>query len=70
VTGWKARRHGRPDGFDWISELLEMWHLRATVDASPRACGAWQLNTSGDGKRGFPRALARVRRRTIAGRGN
>lgn len=39
--------------FDLISRLLETSRLRATVYASPRACGAWQLNTSGDGKPGF-----------------
>lgn len=40
-------------GFDLVSELLETSRLRATVYASPHACGAWQLNTSGDGKPGF-----------------
>ncbi len=43
---------GAPD-FDLVSELLETSRLRATVYASPHACGAWQLNTTGGGKPGF-----------------
>lgn len=48
-----AKPIGAAAGFDLVSELLETSRLRATVHASPRACGAWQLNTSGDGKAGF-----------------
>lgn len=48
-----AGQAGAAVDFDLVSELLETSRLRATVYASPRACGAWQLNTSGDGKPGF-----------------